>query len=199
MVRSVPRAKRRLEQIGGIAGAGRSAGANQGMGFVDEQDDGGRRLLHLVDHRTQTLFELALHRRTGLHQADVERAQLHAAQRRRNVAGRNALREALDHRGLADAGVAGEDRIVLAPPHQHIDDLADFLVAAQDRIHIAGLRLGGEILGEAIKRGGAFRPRCLLGARRTGSAQARAVHRPQVLFLRARPDLAIFGGEEIDR
>ena len=38
-----------------------------------------RRRLHLVDHGAQSLFELALHRSTGLHQADVERAQLDAA------------------------------------------------------------------------------------------------------------------------
>ena len=31
--------QRRLEQIGGIAGAGRAAGADQGVGLVDEQDD----------------------------------------------------------------------------------------------------------------------------------------------------------------
>ena len=36
--------------------------------------------------------------------------QLHAAQRRRHVAGRDALGKALDDRGLADAGLAGEDR-----------------------------------------------------------------------------------------
>ena len=162
MVRSVPRAKRRLEQIGGIAGAGRAAGADQRMGLVDEQDDRRRRLLHLVDHRAQPLLELALHRRAGLHQADVEHAESHAAQRRRHVAGRDTLRKALDHRGLADAGLAGEDRIVLTPPHQHVDDLADFVVAAEDRIHLAGFRLRGEILGEAVERGGAFRPGGLL-------------------------------------
>ena len=138
MVRSVPRASARLEQIRGIAGAGRPAGADQRMGLVDEQDDRRRRALHLVDHRAQPLLELALHRGAGLHQADIERAKPHAAQRRRHVARGDALREALDHRGLADAGLAGEDRIVLPPPHQHVDDLADFLVAAEDRVHLAG-------------------------------------------------------------
>ena len=83
---------------------------------------------------------------------------MHAAQRRRHVAGRDALREALDHRRLADAGFAGEDRVVLAPAHQHVDDLADFLVAAEDRIHLAGLGLRGEVLREAVERRRALRP-----------------------------------------
>ena len=144
--------QRRLEQVGGIAGAGGAAGADQRVRLVDEQDDRGRRGLHLVDHRAQPLLELALHRGARLHQADVERAELVAAQRRRHVARGDALREAFDHGGLADARLAGEDRVVLAPPHQHVDDLADFLVAADDRVHLAGRGLGGEVDREAVER-----------------------------------------------
>ena len=84
---------------------------------------------------------------------------LHAAQRRRHVAGGDALRETLDDRGLADAGLAGEDRVVLPPAHQHVDDLPDFVVAAEDRVHLAGLGLGGEVLAEAVERGRALRRR----------------------------------------
>ena len=36
--------QRRLEQVGGIARAGRAAGADQGMRLVDEQDDRRRRM-----------------------------------------------------------------------------------------------------------------------------------------------------------
>ena len=123
---------------------------------------------------------------------------LHAAQRRRHVAGRDALGKALDHRGLADAGLAGEDRVVLPPPHQHVDDLADLLVAAEDRVHLAGRGLGGEVLREAVERGRALRARGRLGARRAGGTQPRAVHRPQVLLLRAGPDRAVLGREHVD-
>ena len=122
------------------------------------------------------LLEFALHRGAGLHQADIERAQPHAAQRRRHVARGDALREALDHRGLADAGLAGEDRIVLAPPHQDVDDLADFVVAAEDRVHFAGFRLGREILGKAVER----RRALLAGpaARRPACPRRRGPSRP---------------------
>ena len=188
----------RLQQVRGIARAGLPAGADQRMRLVDEQDHRRRRGLHLVDHRAQALLELALHRGAGLHQADIERADLHALERRRHVAGRDALGEALGDRGLADAGLAGEDRVVLAPPHQHIDDLADLVVASQDRVHATLARLGGEVLREAVERGRALRPLGGVRARRTGGAQPRTVHRPQVLLLRALPDLAVAGRKLLD-
>src|SRR5579872_1083562 len=188
-----------FEQIGGVAGASRSAGPDQGMGFVDEQDDWGRRLLYLINYRTQPLLEFALHGCARLHQANVESAEPHAAQRRRDVACRDALRKPLHNGSLADTSLAGENRVILAPAHQHIDDLPNFVVAAQDRIHIAGLRLGGKILGKPIERGRALGPGALLCARRAGGHQPRAVHWAQVFLLRPRPNLAVLAGEEINR
>ena len=145
--------QRRLEQVRRVARALRAAGADQRVRFVDEQDDRRRRRLHLVDHRAQALLELTLHRRAGLHQADVEGAQADALELRRHVAVGEPLRKTFHHRGLADAGLAGQDRIVLAPPHQHVDDLADLLVAADHRVHFALLGLGGHVDREAIERG----------------------------------------------
>ena len=57
----------------------------------------------------------------------------------------DAQREALDDRRLADARLAGEDRVVLAAPHQDVDDLADLLVAADDRIDLALARALGQV------------------------------------------------------
>ncbi len=133
--------QRRFEQVGGVSRPGRAAGADQRMRFIDEQDDRRRRGLHLVDDRAQPLLELALHRGARLHQTDVEGAELHPAQRRGHVARRDLLRKTFDDGGLADAGLAGEDRVVLSPPHQHVDDLADFFVAAKDRVHGAAAAL----------------------------------------------------------
>ena len=129
--------KRRLQQVGGVAGTGRATGADQGVHLVDEQDDRLRAGLDLVDQLAQALLELALHRGAGLQQAEVQREQRHALQLRRHVAAREALSEALDHRGLADPGLAGEDRIVLAAAHQDVDDLADLVVPAGHRVHLA--------------------------------------------------------------
>ncbi len=58
--------ERGLEQVGGVAGAGSAARADQRVRLVDEQDDRLGRGLHLVDHRAQAVLELALHARAGL-------------------------------------------------------------------------------------------------------------------------------------
>ena len=123
----------RLEQVGGVALPGLPAGADHGVGLVDEQDDRLRRGLDLVDHRLEPVLELALDAGAGLQQAQVERAQRHVPQRRRHVAGGDPQGEAFDHGRLADARLAGEDRVVLPAAGEDVDDLADLGVAAEDR------------------------------------------------------------------
>ncbi len=189
--------ERRLEEIGGVTRAGGAACADQGVGFVDEEDDRARRALNLVDHRAQPLFEFALHRGAGLHQADIERAEPDILEWRRNIARCDTLGKAFDHRGLADAGFAGQDRVVLPPAHQDVDQLADLVVAAEDRVHLAGSRLGGQILRKPVERRGAFRATDRLGSRRRRS-QSRTIHRTQRFFLGGRPDLAVFAGQDVD-
>jgi hypothetical protein len=66
-----------FEQVGRVAGTSRTAGAHQGVGLVDEQDDRAGSGLHFVDDRAQALFELAFHAGPGLQQADVQGQQLH--------------------------------------------------------------------------------------------------------------------------
>ena len=46
-------------------------------------------------------------------------------------------REALDDGRLADARLAGEDRVVLAAADQDVDHLADLGLAADDRVDLA--------------------------------------------------------------
>src|SRR5690606_38910850 len=48
-----------LEQVRGVAGAGRAARADQRVRLVDEQDDGRGRGLDLVDHAAQAVLEFA--------------------------------------------------------------------------------------------------------------------------------------------
>ena len=55
-----------------------------------------------------------------------------------HVARRDAQGEALDHGRLADARLAGEDRVVLPAAGEDVDDLADLGVAAEHRVDLAG-------------------------------------------------------------
>ena len=165
----------RLEQIRGVAGAGRPSGADQGVRLVDEQDDRLGRLAHFADHRFEPVLELAFAASARLEQAEVETADLDVAQRLGHVAVDDAQRQALDDRGLPHPGLAHQDRVVLAPSHQHVDHGADLGVAPEHRVDAAGARPSGEIERVEVERGLARLAR-RAPCRRPGAAAAR-VHR----------------------
>ena len=169
--------QRRLEQIGSVAGAGLTAGADQGVRLVDEQNGRRRRRLHFIDQRAKPLLELALHRSARLHQSNIQRTHPDAAQRWRYIASGDTLREAFDHGGLSNARFAGKDRIILTAPHQDVDDLPNFLVAAKNRVHFPALCLRRKVQRKAIKRGRAFRSGSISRTGRAGCAKPRAIHR----------------------
>jgi hypothetical protein len=139
---------------------------------------------------------ITFHRGAGLHQPDIEHTKPHPLERRRHVAGRDTLGEALDDGRFADAGLAGQDRIVLTAPHQDIDELTDLVVASENRVHLAGLGLGGQVLRIAIER---RRPLGLRGSsiRTARGADAGAIDRLQVLLFGPRPDPTMSRGQRI--
>ena len=95
----------------------------------------------LLEHGLQAVLELAAVLRAGDQRADVERDHAAVAQRLGHVAGDDPLGEALDDRGLADAGLADQHGVVLGAPREHLDHAADLLVAADHRVELA--LLGG--------------------------------------------------------
>ena len=119
----------------------------------------------LLQHGLQPFLELAAIFGAGDERAHVEGQQELVLQALRHVAIDDAQRQALDDRGLADAGLADQHGIVLGAPRQHLDGAADFLVAADHGIELAGA--GG--LGEVAR---IFLERVigLLGGRRIGGA-----------------------------
>ena len=58
---------------------------------------------------------------------------------------------ALGDRRLADASLADEPRVVLAPAAQRLDDLLDLVLAANHRVDPARARLGCEVAPEAVE------------------------------------------------
>jgi hypothetical protein len=81
--------------------------------LVDEEDDPPFRGLDLVQHRLETFLELASVFRACEQRADVERPDALSLEPLGHVAGNDALSKPFDDRGLADAGVADENRVVL--------------------------------------------------------------------------------------
>ena len=128
----------RLEQVGGVDRALGGAGADDRVQLVDEEDDLRPRAsvisLSTAFSRSSNsprYFEPA----TSAPMSSAIDAAV--AQRLGHVAGDDALGEALDDRGLADAGLADQDRVVLGAAREHLDHAADLLVAADDRVELA--------------------------------------------------------------
>jgi len=124
------------------------------VGFVDEEDDGGGRALHLFNEALEAVFELALDAGAGLEEGEVEGANGDVAEGRGDIAGGDAGGEAFDDGGFADAGLTGEDGVVLAAAHENVDDLTDLRIAAENGVDFAGLGEAGEVGGELIEVGG---------------------------------------------
>ena len=110
------------------------------------------RVRDFLEHRLQPLLELAAVLRAGDQRAHVERDDPLVLQPLGHVAAHDALRQPLDDGRLADAGLADEHRVVLGAARQHLDDAADLLVAADDRIELALARELGQVAAVPLER-----------------------------------------------
>ena len=111
-----------------------------------------RVLGELLEHGLEPLLELAAELGAGDERAEVEREEALVLEALRHVAVDDALREPLDDRRLADAGLADEHGIVLRPAREDLDDAADLLVAADHRVELALARGLGEVARVALQR-----------------------------------------------
>ena len=144
--------QRRFQKIASIHRTLGFARADDGVQFVDEQDDAASLRLDLLQHGFQPLLELPAILRASHQRAHVERQELLVLQALGHVAFDDALGQAFGNRRLADAGLTNQYGIVLGPARQHLDCAADLLVAADHRIdfslgssfrQIAGIALQG--------------------------------------------------------
>ena len=119
-----------------------AARAHQHVQLVDERDDAAVGLGDLLEHALEALLELAAVHRTGDERGDVERDELLVLERVGDVARDDALREALDDGGLADAGLADEHGVVLGAAGEHLADAPDLAVAPDDGVELALPRRG---------------------------------------------------------
>ena len=158
----LPASQRRLEDVGGVDGAFRRAGADQSVELVDEEHDLTTRS-NLVEDLLQPLFELSSVLGSRDQGAHVERQDPLAAQRLGDVAEHDLLGEALGDGGLADAGLADQGRVVLGAPGEDLDHALDLGLAADHRVERVLGRQVGEVAAELVEQRGLGR---LLGGRR---------------------------------
>ena len=142
----------RLEHVRRVHRAFRGAGADDRVQLVDEQDDLALGVGDFLQDRLEPFLELAAVLRPGDERAHVERDDLLVLQPLGDVLPDDPLRQPFDDGGLADAGLADEDRVVLRAARQHLDDAADLFVAADHRIELALAGQLGEVAAVALER-----------------------------------------------
>jgi hypothetical protein len=121
------------------------------MNFVDKQNRIFN-VLQFAEHRLDALFEIAAVTCAG-QQADPYRAKDHRIfQNIRHFAVDDFFGEAFRNRGFTNAGIADIKRVVLAAAAENLNRSVDLLVAADQRIDLALLRLLIEIDAISIER-----------------------------------------------
>ena len=145
--------ERRLEHVGDVepALAAALAGADDGVDLVDEQDQLSCSLRDLLEDLLHAFLELAAVLRARDHRVDRELDEALVAQRLRHLAGDDALGQALDDGGLADARLADQHRVVLLAPGQHLDGGLDLLGPADHRVELALAGELGEVAGVFVE------------------------------------------------
>ena len=103
------------------------------------------RIGHFLQKRLEPVLEFAAEFCARDHRADVHRDEFLVLQRLRHVAADDPARETFDDRGLADAGLADQHRIVFRPARKDLHHAPDFVVAPDDRIDLALPRQLGQV------------------------------------------------------
>ena len=109
------------------------------MQLVDEEDDAALGLFDLVEDGLQPLLKLAAVLGPGDQGTHIQGENGLVLQGGGDVPLDDALGQPLGDGGLAHAGLADEHRVVLALAAQNTDDVADFVVPADDRSSLLAL------------------------------------------------------------
>ena len=106
----------------------------------------------LLEDGLEPLLELAAELGPGDQGAHVQRDHPALLQALGHVAGDDPLGQALDDRRLAHARLADQDRVVLGPPAEDLDDPADLRIPADDRVHLPLAGQLDEVAAVALQR-----------------------------------------------
>jgi len=121
------------------------------MGFINKQNDRLYRGANRIQNLAQSIFKLAFNTSTGLQQPHIQQQNTNVFDGRWHITFRNADRQTFNHSGLTNTGFARQDGVVLTAAHQGINDLPDFLFAADHRIQLTFFCLGCHVRAVSIK------------------------------------------------
>lgn len=134
-----------LEHVGSVKRAFGFAGADEGVHFIDEEDDLPRGLLDFVENCLEPFFEFASELCASDEGTHIESDDRLSAKPFGDISGDNALGETLGDSSFSDPGFPDQDRVVLGSSREDLDHAADFLIATDDGIEFALAGALGEI------------------------------------------------------
>ncbi|MDT4809889.1 hypothetical protein FQZ97_427910 [compost metagenome] len=144
--------QQRLEQVGSIHHpTGGRTGTDDGVDLVDEQHRV-RALAQFVEQRLEALLEVAAVFGAGQQRAEVQRVDHAVGQQVGHLAIDDALGQAFGDGRLADARLADQQRVVLAPTGKDLRHPFDFRLAPDQRIDPPLPRQFVQIAGIGIQR-----------------------------------------------
>ena len=143
--------ERRLQDRGRVDRALGRTGADEVMELVDEEDDVAP-LHDLLHHLLQPLLELTAVLRARDEGGQVERVDLLVLQQLGDLVGGDAVGEALDDGGLADARLADQHRVVLLAAREDLHHALDLGLAPDHGVELAVGRGLGQVAPELVEQ-----------------------------------------------
>ena len=145
--------KRGFQQVGGIhRAAGCGTGTDNGVDLVDEQD-GVVMFFQFGHDGFQAFFEITAVAGAGQQRAHVERVDRGLGQDLGRFTGNDLARQPFGDGGFPDAGVAHQQRVVLAAAAQHLNAAFHLVRPADQRINVAFAGFRVQINGVFRQRG----------------------------------------------
>ena len=137
--------ERRLEQLPGAWASRVGAGADDGVDLINEQNDPAVGGAHFANDCFESLFKLALKLCTGEQLSNIKSDDLDVLHLFGAIAVDNSLREPFHYCGLTNAGFANKHRVIFGAAAQHLHAAANFLIASDHRIQLAGAGALGQV------------------------------------------------------
>ena len=139
-----------LEHLGCVDRTLGGARTHEGVDLVDEQDDVAARA-DLLEDLLQALLEVAAVARASDQRTHVEAVDLLVLDGFGHVAVHDRLGEALDDRGLTDAGLTDQDRVVLRAAREDLHDALHLDAAADDGVELVLARGLRQVAAELLE------------------------------------------------
>ena len=143
--------KRRLQDVRRVNCTLSGASANERVQLINKEN-GVARGAQLFKHLLQSLFKLAAILCSSDERTHVQRDDALIKEWCRDIALHDALGEAFGNRGLPNAGLSDQRRVVLRATRENLDHALNLALAADHRIKASGASRLGEVNAERVKR-----------------------------------------------